>query len=118
MVSAFLRGSTSTYIGCLDLSPNFSMPSSSAFWTESLKRVQRNKLWPKKPWNLQNTLFFLCSKGGNFRFLGTNIMPLATKRSKISSHLQTSKVYVLGRYLLFFGSSGFFPFDGLNSLHA
>jgi len=45
-------------------------------------------------------------------------MPSATKRSKISLHLETSQVYVLGGYLSFFGSLGFFPFDGLNSLHA
>jgi len=45
-------------------------------------------------------------------------MPSTTKRSKISSHLETSKVYVLGGYLSFFDSSGFFPFDGLNNLHA
>jgi len=45
-------------------------------------------------------------------------MPSATKRSKISSHLEPSKVYVLGGSLSFLGSSGFFPFDGLNNLHA
>jgi len=45
-------------------------------------------------------------------------MPSATKRSKISSHLETSKVYVLGGYLSFLGSSRFFLFDDLNNLHA
>jgi len=49
-------------------------------------------------------------------FCGTKIMPSMTKRSKISSHLETSKVYVLGGYLSFLVSSGFFPFDGLSSL--
>jgi len=32
--------------------------------------------------------------------------------------LETSKVYVLGGYLSFLGSLGFFPFDGLSNLQA
>jgi hypothetical protein len=51
-------------------------------------------------------------------FYGTKIMPSMTKRSKISSHLETSKVYVLEGYLSFLGYSGFFPFDCLSNLHA
>jgi len=45
-------------------------------------------------------------------------MSSETKRSKISLHLETSKVYVLGGYLSFLGYLGFHPFDGLNNLHA
>jgi len=67
MASTFFKGSASTCIGCLVFSLNFSLPSSRALCTEALKRVQRDKLWHKNPWNLQNPLFFLCSKGGSFK---------------------------------------------------
>src|ERR1051325_7387806 len=105
-------------MGFFPLSENFSLPSLIACCIRSLKRKHCEVLWPKKLWYLQKPLFFLCSNGGILRLGGTINWPSLTSRSKISSYLVISKVYIfLGNLSFLSFSTGSFPLEGINTLH-
>lgn len=87
-----------------------------------MHKISENKtLWgfvAKNLWHLHKPIFFRCSNGAILATWGTIIWPSLTRNSNFLSHSVTPKVYAFLRiFLLFSGSTGFFPFEDASTLH-